>query len=173
MKPGAGKQKGSAFEREVCRRLSLWLSQGQRSDLLWRSAMSGGRATVQFKAGKVNLAQSGDVSAIGQEAYAFCEKVFVEVKHYSDLSIGRGFLCHTGNLVAFWHVAVREAAKYGKHPLLIARQNRYPTMALTELSDDLFPDHAPVLVVNCWDAPAQVYLFDVVAKVRTKMSRGN
>lgn len=173
MRPGAGKSKGSAFEREVCRRLSLWLSQGQRDDLLWRSAMSGGRATVQFKTGKVNLTQSGDVSAIGQEAYSFCEKIFTEIKHYADLSIGRGFLCHTGNLVTFWHIAVREAAKYGKSPLLVARQNRYPTMALTTQSSALFAAHVPVLAVNSWDTPANVYLFDAVTKVKAKMVRGN
>ena len=135
--------------------------------------MSGGRATVQFKAGKVNLAQSGDVSAIGQDAYAFCEKVFVEVKHYANLNIARGFLSHTGELVTFWHVAVKEASKYGKRPLLIARQNRYPTLAVTERSCDLFSDYIPLLVVNCWDMPAHVYLFDTVTRVRAKMSRGN
>jgi hypothetical protein len=135
--------------------------------------MSGGRATVQFKAGKVNLTQSGDISAVGAGAHEFCEKFFTEIKHYADLNIGRGILCHTGNLVTFWHIAVREALKYGKRPLLIARQNRYPTMIITERSSDLFPSYEPWLTVHRWTAPAYVYLFDEVTKVRAKMVRGN
>ena len=173
MKPGAGHAKGASFERAVSKRLSLWLSDGLRDDLLWRSSLSGGRATVQFRAGTVNLTQSGDVSAIGAGAHEFCERFFTEIKHYADLRIARGLLCHTGELVNFWHTAVREAAKYGKRPLLIARQNLYPTITVTEQPCDLFPGHAPVLSVHCWDTPAQVYLFDAVTKVRVKMVRNS
>src|SRR5215216_6431446 len=38
--------KGPQWEREVCRALSLWVTNGERVDVFWRSAMSGGRATV-------------------------------------------------------------------------------------------------------------------------------
>jgi hypothetical protein len=46
MRKGGGKQKGSQFERDVCRELSLWVSHGKQEDVYWRSAMSGGRSTV-------------------------------------------------------------------------------------------------------------------------------
>ena len=49
MRKGGGKEKGSSFERLVCKRMSMWLSKGERDDLFWRSAMSGGRATVQLR----------------------------------------------------------------------------------------------------------------------------
>lgn len=173
MKSGAGKRKGSAFERDVCRRLSLWLSGGLRDDLLWRSAMSGGRATIQARAGKVNLAQSGDVSAIGAGAYDFCEHTFVEVKHYRELSIGRSFVCGTGQLASFWSVCCREADRYGKRPLLVARQNLYPTLAVARSRDEIFDESDPIITLHLWDDKwgAFVYLFDAVTRVRVKPTR--
>ena len=169
MKSGAGKTKGSSFARLVCKRLSLWLSDGARDDLLWRSAMSGGRATVQFNSGKVNLAQSGDVTAVGQGAYEFCERAFVEAKHYRDLGIDRGLVCGTGTLARFWAIARREAAKYGKEPVLIARQNLFPTLLIVDSRSILFQG-APLLQVPGWCAT--VYLFDDVTEVtRIRMIR--
>lgn len=167
LKSGGGKSKGSAFERQVCRRLSLWLSQGTRDDLLWRSAMSGGRATIQMNSGKVNLTQSGDISAIALEAYEFCQKTFVEVKHYKDLSIDRGFICNTGNLAKFWRTARWEAIRYRKQPLLIARQNLYPTLAITDRDAGIFSQ--PIIELTHWWA--SVFLFDEVTRVRTKLVR--
>lgn len=41
-----GKGKGSAFEREICKKLSVWWTQNPKGDCFWRSAMSGGRSTV-------------------------------------------------------------------------------------------------------------------------------
>ena len=83
-------------------RLSLWLSGGVADDLLWRSAMSGGRATLQFKRdNKSNRRQSGDLSAIGQGAYEFCEQTYIECKHYRDLQIDRSLPCCTGRAPPF------------------------------------------------------------------------
>lgn len=171
MKAGSGKSKGSAFEREVCRRLSLWLSQGERDDLLWRSAMSGGRATVQFRRGKVNVTQSGDVSAVGQGAFEFCERTFVEAKFYRDLQIGRGIVCGTGSLIKFWDKAVEEASKYSKVPMLVARQNLYPTLAVTKILDGtlMFSGCSPMIILPNWGA--HVYLFDEVTRVTAPMRR--
>ena len=169
MRPGGGKSKGASFERDVCRRLSLWLSTGLRDDLLWRSAMSGGRATVQFDAGKINMTQSGDVTAIGLDAYKFCEVTFVEVKHYKNLDIARGFICDSGTLSKFWKTCYREAKKYNKAPLLIAKQNLYPVIAITDEVADVFSVR-PIIVLNNWNA--NVYLFEeATAYIQPPMKR--
>jgi hypothetical protein len=155
---GSGsKAKGSSFERSVCRSLSLWLSDGERDDLLWRSSMSGGRATVQLAKGRVNLSQSGDVSAIGQGAYEFCERTFVEIKHYRALQIDRWMLCGTGNLAKFWSRAVEEADKYGKRPLLVVRQNYYPTLAITDASADVFDGMPRIVLSGCRIAHVRIF----------------
>jgi hypothetical protein len=150
-----GHLKGSAFERLLCRKLSLWLSHGERSDLLWRSSMSGGRATLQLAKDEVNRAQSGDLTAIARDAYRFCDRTFIEAKHYRDLAIARGLLCDTGRLAGFWKNTVAAAAKYDKTPLLIARQNRYPIIAITGATVFACP---PVLTLHGWSA--QLYLLD-------------
>lgn len=165
------KQKGASFERDVCRRLSLWLSRGLRDDLLWRSAMSGGRATVQLKLGTKNLTQSGDVSAVGEGAFAFCERNFIEVKHYRDLGIGRSIVCGTGNLAKFWKIASREARKYGKHPMLVARQNLYPTIVLVDEGMDEFLGSAATPLATLHGLAARVYLFDEATRVVTPLRR--
>ena len=52
-----GKRKGNNYEREMSRRLSLWLSENERDDLIWRTHNSGGRFTTRMK--KNNSALSG------------------------------------------------------------------------------------------------------------------
>jgi hypothetical protein len=41
--------KGSGFERDISKQLSLWWSGGERDDLMWRTSQSGGRATQRAK----------------------------------------------------------------------------------------------------------------------------
>jgi len=168
MRPGGGKGKGAAFERHVCHRLSYWLSGGRRTDLLWRSAMSGGRATVQLAQGKVNLSQSGDLSAISEGAYAFCEKNFIECKHYKDLQLGRSILLGRGGLAAFWRITRREAAKYGKAPVMVAKQNLYPAIVVVDPDQDCFVGTA--IIADVYALRARLRLFEDVTKVR--LSRG-
>ncbi len=61
---GQGKRKGSKFEREICKQLSLWWTDGEREDVFWRTASSGGRAVQRSKKGKGTAGGSGDICAI-------------------------------------------------------------------------------------------------------------
>jgi len=60
----SGRNKGMQFERDICVKLSLWWSEGERDDIFWRSNASGGRATNRAKQGKSTPGQYGDISAI-------------------------------------------------------------------------------------------------------------
>lgn len=57
-------QKGSRFEREISRQLSLWWTGGERDDVFWRSSQSGGRATQRAKQGKATYGAYGDITAL-------------------------------------------------------------------------------------------------------------
>lgn len=127
MRKGGGKQKGSAFEREIAEKLSRWSTYGDRSDIYWRSSMSGGRATVARKKGQLLQAQTGDLSAIHSLGEPFLDKFYVELKFYRDLNYA-GIITGKGHLVEFWQNTVTEANCYKKNPMLIAKQNRLPTM---------------------------------------------
>jgi len=83
MRKGGGKSKGNQFERDQARLISLWLSNGEDPDLLWRSSSSGGRAS----SGKTT-AHFGDLgiqktdSLYTEQAKRFLDIFSVEIKRY-------------------------------------------------------------------------------------------
>jgi len=72
--------KGPQFERDMCKQLSLWWSDGARSDVFWRTSGSGARATVRAKKGKETFGQCGDVAAIHPDGVSFLEVFAIELK---------------------------------------------------------------------------------------------
>ncbi len=163
MKKGGGKSKGSSFERELCTQLSLWISGGKRSDLLWRSAMSGGRATVRAKKGEKIRTQAGDISAVDPLGHVLTDKYYIEAKHYKNLNLDAFLLRGGGPIRQFWDRAVEEAARYDKTPMLICRQDRYPTFVLLPLPRHLRGplDKVQALIVGP-EIKCMVLLFEVL-----------
>lgn len=127
MRQGGGKQKGASFEREICVLLSSWVSSGTQEDVFWRSAMSGGRATVAFKRGKRLASQVGDISCISPVGERFISRFAPECKFYANLDYA-GLLTGKGKLLTFWAEINKQAQTYEKYPIMFARQNRLPTM---------------------------------------------
>jgi hypothetical protein len=126
MRSGGGKNKGSSFEREICVALSLWLTAGKREDCFWRSAMSGGRATVR----KGAVRQAGDICAVAPEGHVLTDKLYMECKHLKNITLD-SLIKGKGDLINIWKTTEIEAAKYGKIPTLVFRQNRWPTVMCT------------------------------------------
>lgn len=131
MKPGRGKGKGASFEREVCKKLSLWITNGEREDCLWRSAISGGRATVAYSKGK-EVRQAGDVCAVSPEGHALTDHWYIECKHVRKLGLDQFLIKGTGPLAKFWEKCRKEAARYKRAPVIIAKQNGWPALLLAE-----------------------------------------
>jgi hypothetical protein len=79
-----GKNKGSAFERKFCKKLSLWWTQndpnGPRDSVFWRTSNSGGRATVRSQDGKTTKNQYGDICAIDPVGQPLLDLVVFELK---------------------------------------------------------------------------------------------
>lgn len=73
-------QKGSSFEREISKLLSLWWSEGERDDVFWRSSQSGGRATTRAKMGKATAGSYGDITALHVSGEPFTNFFCVELK---------------------------------------------------------------------------------------------
>jgi hypothetical protein len=129
MKQGGGKGKGSAFEREVCKALSLWVSAGRKEDLFWRSAMSGGRATVAQRRGAL-VRQAGDICAVEQAGHSLTSAWYIECKFYKSIKFGEWLIRDTGPIKGWWEEARRNARKYGRDPMLIVKQNGWPTLVI-------------------------------------------
>ncbi len=125
------KQKGGQFERDVCKALSLWVSGGSKKDVFWRSAMSGGRSTIGKNKGEVLSAQAGDISTISPIGYSLTNRFILEAKFYKSLEVS-GLVTGTGNLLSFWKVLKKDALFHKRVPLLIAKQNRIPTVLCTD-----------------------------------------
>jgi hypothetical protein len=73
-------KKGSAFEREFARKLSLWWSEGKADDWFWRLGGSGGRATNRAKSGRNTANGYGDIAAQCPEAQKLLNIVTFELK---------------------------------------------------------------------------------------------
>ena len=121
-----GKQKGAGFEREICKKLSLWITKGEKVDCFWRSAMSGGRATVA----KGAVRQAGDITAVAPEGHALTDVLYIECKNYKDVDLDC-LVKGKGTLLTFWKTAQKEAAKYNRIPTLIFKRNHWPIMFCT------------------------------------------
>lgn len=57
------KGKGGGFEREMCRRISLWVTNNIRDDIFWRTPGSGAMATTRMKSKKKTAGAVGDMAA--------------------------------------------------------------------------------------------------------------
>ena len=131
MKSGAGHRKGAEFERTIAKRLSLWLSQGHRDDLLWRSAMSGGRATIGLP-DMLRSTQAGDLIGLSHKAFEFVDDFYIELKFYNKLDLDTFIYASKGLLAAFWRLTQDHASKFNKVPVLIYKENRRPICVCVE-----------------------------------------
>jgi hypothetical protein len=131
VRSGGGKQKGAQFERDICRRLSLWVSHNKQEDLFWRSAMSGGRATVAKRKSITLSSQAGDISAVDKAGHVLTTSFYFELKHVKAIGLDSFIIKNNGPLAGYWHTACKEAAKYNKIPIIIVRQNRFPVLLVT------------------------------------------
>ena len=120
------KQKGSAFERKMCRELSLWISGGRQDDLLWRSSMSGGTATVGKRKGIKKANMCGDISAIGEQGHTLTNAVIIECKAYKKFQWENFLYNNKGDIAGFWEVLIADCKTYNKQPFLILKQNAKP-----------------------------------------------
>jgi len=122
MKKGAGKSKGSAFERWAAKQLSLWLTDGKDATQLIRSVLSGG-----WSARGAN--QVGDLAANGPMGEAFRKVFAVECKHHREIDLWDAWTIQDGGKwLRWWGKLLDEAVIAGLEPMLIMRANRKPDM---------------------------------------------
>lgn len=126
MKAGQGKNKGSEFERQVGYKLSLWLSHGERKDLLCRTVGSGAQFTFA-KTRNQMAGIPGDLRSQDPLGDKFCNTFTIECKHWANLQIAH-FLRGEGELYKALTKVKLEAAQLNKKWMLIAKQNHVPTI---------------------------------------------
>jgi len=81
--------KGGDFERETCKQLGLWWTNGKRDDVFWRSSNSGGRATIRGRQGKATFGHAGDVAAVDPVGAPLLDLAAIELKRgYTGSTFG-------------------------------------------------------------------------------------
>lgn len=130
--------KGSVFEREVAKRLSLWYSHGQDDSWIWRTAMSGGRSTVRARQGKRTSGGAGDLTFTDERAAPLFDLITFELKRgYPKVSLSDLIDRNDGTKPAGFELWLQQAirsARQGSTPywMIIHKRNNRSAMAYLE-----------------------------------------
>jgi hypothetical protein len=129
MRAGGGKIKGGGYEREVGAKLSLWLSHGQRKDLICRTVGSGAQFTTAAKK-LISAGHAGDLMSQDPLSYELLNQFIIECKFWKNLHLIR-FLSKDGELYDALEKVKKEASSVSKGWILVAKQNHQRTILLT------------------------------------------
>ena len=147
--------KGSQAERDLCRRLSQWLTNGKADLVMWRSPGSGSVSTNANKKGKTPYGMSGDFTATHPYADKLLREVSIESKagyHSSTIHdlLDMPVKNKTNIYAGFIAQCVREMEEGGKKSfwLIHKRDRREATItmpyAFMQKYFDLFGDFRPI-----------------------------
>ena len=159
MKKGGGSRKGGKFERDICKRLSLWWTNNYRDDVFWRSQASGGRATNRHRKGKTTKGQQCDIQAADPIGEPLLRWAVIECKDgYPGKSICDLFdkpNLQQHPLYEQWiSKAAGERKQAGsKHFLLIARRKNKKTMVYMPYKA---AEQLPGFYQGCFDPELQL-----------------
>jgi hypothetical protein len=170
VKRGGGGQKGSRFEREVCKQLSLWWSGGSDDAVFYRSHGSGARATARSRRGKDTPNSHGDVMAVDPSGQPLLDLMTIELKRgynrstFQDLVDGSG---EWNNWIGQAKESAEGGGSYGW--LIIAkRDKRSPLAALPwYLGDKLDYRQGNRATVSCDDCTIIVCRLDDLLRHNT------
>jgi len=165
MKPGPkkgtrpkGLGKGPDYERTICKRLSLWWTNGERDDVFWRTAGSGGWASTRRKKGEQTYGSYGDVAALDPIGESLIKLVTIEIKrgHSPKPSKGPSDYLNVLDLldydfktrkkppllIQWWEKLQKDCLSAGaKYPWLIFKRDRAKACIVI---DQVFMDDIPM-----------------------------
>ena len=139
-----GKGKGSSFERDVAKRLSAWWTRKGNVDCLWRSAMSGGKATVTGSS-----VGTGDLVAVNPDGNGLVQRVCFELKRGYPMADWFSIVesSRTSTIIKGFVEQAKTSAKLGGCPMwciIHKRDRRVPLV----IFDGGFGEQLERLVLN-------------------------
>lgn len=134
----AKSQKGGEFEREFSKLFSLYVTEGKRTDVFWRSSQSGGRATVRAKSGQKTEGSYGDITCLdGDFAYVTQALCFELKRGYNGSSIQDlvDSAKKEPEFIAFWKQCERDKTVGGRlFCFVVVKRDRKKTVLLIDRS---------------------------------------
>ena len=128
------KCKGSAFERLISKKLSMWWSNNTNDNLFFRTNSSGGRYTVRQKLGKETLNQEGDICSVHPDSQLFSRYFSIECKNYKNIDLyivlSNDTKHNTKDNILGWLHKLEEHV-ICKHPILICKSSHRPTLFIS------------------------------------------
>ena len=119
----SSKNKGSDFERKVCRLLTRWITGKTDPVIFWRTAGSGSQFTRQRGCSKM----CGDIMAISSEGEFFTNLFCIECKFYEKIPFLALISSKGCNLVSNWWKKLCEQSLIdSKLPFLFFKENYQP-----------------------------------------------
>lgn len=131
--------KGSSFERQVCRQLSMWVSRYKQSDCLWRTPNSGGRERRKRLEKTDKGRHAGDIAATAPAGELLIRLFIIECKHYADLKWHHLIYGGDSRLRKWWNLVYQDGVELERMPMLITKQNfQKPVVLLDRNGRTLF-----------------------------------
>lgn len=143
------KAKGSGFEREIAKKLSIWLTCDPETPyLIYRSSNSGGTFTVNSKNLKGQANMASDLVSVDPLSEPLMSKFSFECKTgYKNASVSATFKSTKNNVLkGFWEQASRDAEKTNKEPVLVFKP--LGSSVLIGFSDNVVKE-TPELLTDC------------------------
>ena len=165
-----GKKKGGEFERRISKKLSLWISRGERDDLFWRTHGSGSRHTVRDNNGQLTEGQDGDIcSTCSGVSEKFRDIFSLELKNYEDINLWGLITQKKTGLLDFWKQTKQQAGKVDKIPVLIIKENYRPILFIsnqwTKYLFSIYLELDYILKSNLENETLYVWKLDDICKV--------
>lgn len=137
------KTKGTNYERDFAKRLSLWWTYGQLQDAFWRTSLSGGKATITN-----STVQVGDICAIRPIAIPLENCVVFELKRgYTKTLILDWLLLGSTSLVGqWWEKGIQQSIDTNRKFILIVKHDHYPEVAF--MQTELIPSNPPRKLIH-------------------------
>lgn len=140
-----GKGKGSAWERDVAKTLTKWLTGSEKPYVWWRAPSSGAMATISEE----NKEISGDIIALRPEGAFLTDKFSIEAKVGYPTSNFHKHLKKVKNdeIKGFWVQACNDADRAGKLPMLIYKKKQFNALIGVSVINDKLKE-IPSLVMT-------------------------
>lgn len=161
MKAGGGKGKGGGYERIVGTKLSLWISHGQRKDLLCRTVGSGAQFTTAAKK-SISAGHAGDLMSQDPLSYELCKQICIECKFWKNLNFVQ-FLDEKGDLYKALQKVRKEAINVKKEYWLIVKQNHQKDLLMMrpkEIYSDFLKDASSPRFHSIFSGTVTVYYLE-------------
>lgn len=130
------KAKGSNFENEIAKQLSLWVSNNNHKRIFMRSAISGAMYTNDSRNNENYLSEkhAGDITWNEKQGKEFIDKIYIECKRYKEFDFIKFLKNENYEFSKFWTKCINESKELNKIPFMLVKPNYLGfTMLFTDI----------------------------------------